>query len=329
MAGLRGNQAWLLAMKQSGKLGAGAAPVPSDTVPNTAFKMPFSGGNIMPTRETDRLAETDASREIGDLYIQSTGVEGSPEFYVRDASIGFWLWAVMGAVAVTGTTNFVHTITPADSLPYIACWRNLSQTLYEEYKDCKVGSLNISAEAGQPLAATAGIQGLRATRLTATPDTASPVPLQNGAVFNYNDATVTLGGSATSLISSFDLTIENNLDPQQTDSSVPYDISEGQREISLGFDMIFENLDEYNKFHYGSASGTAITSTVFQTSCLFSFDLGANNAVSFDIPRLVYEEVNVEPNTNGEAIVASMRAVTKRGGTPSLTAVVKNQVTAY
>jgi hypothetical protein len=327
MAGLRGNQAWLMAMKQSGKLGAGAAPVPAV---GDAFKMPFAGGNIAPTRTTDRLAETDASREIGDLYIQATGVEGSPEFYVRDESIAFWLWTVLGSIATTGTTpNFTHAITPSDSLPYICVWRDLSDVLYEEFKDCKVSSLNISAEAGQPLSATAGIQGLRSTRLTAAPDDLAEVPIQTGAVYNYNDATVTLGGIGTALISSFDLTIENNLDSQQTDNSIPYDITEGQREISLAFDMIFETLDEYNKFHYGGAGGTVITNVPAQTSAIFSFDLGANNQVSFNLPRLIYEEFNVEPNTTGEAIVASVRAVTKRGGTPSLTATVKNQVEAY
>jgi hypothetical protein len=324
MAGLRGNQAWLLAQKQTAK---GTAAIVSAT---NAYKMPFAGGNIGPATETDRLSETDANRDQGNSFITSVGVEGSPEFYVRDASIAFWLWAVLGAVATTGTTpNYTHTITPANTLPYITVWRDLADTLYEQYRDCKVGSLSISAEAGQPLTATAGIQGLQTTRLTTSPDQATPVALQNGAVYNYNDATVTLSGGVTALVSSFELTIENNLQRQQTDNVVPYDVVEGQREISLSFDLIFEDLTEYNKFHFGGAAGTTVASTIYTTDALFSFDLGANNSVAFNLPRIAYEEFPIEPDPGGDPIVASIRAVAQRGGTPNLTSTVKNQVASY
>jgi hypothetical protein len=324
MAGLRGNQAWLLAQKQTVK---GTAAVPALT---SAYKMPFTGGNIAPTRETDRLTETDASRDAGQTYIASSGVEGTPEFYVRDAAAAFWLYAVLGAVATTGAgPNYTHTLTPANTLPYITVWRDLSDTLYEEFRDCKVGSLSVSAEAGAPLTMSAGIQGLQATRLTAAPDTATPVPLQSGTVYNYNDATVTLGGGATALVRSFDLSIENNLSRQQTDNVVPYDVVEGMREVSLGFDLIFETLDEYNKFHYGGAAGTSIASTVYQTDALFTFSLGANNSIAFNLPRIVYEEFDVAPDPGGDPIVVPVRAVAQRGGTPILTATVKNQVVSY
>jgi hypothetical protein len=323
MAGLRGNQAWLLAAKQSVK---GTAVVPS---PTNSFKVPLSGGNIGPVRETDNLSETDSSRDRGVTYVTTSGVEGSPEFYVRDKPAGFWLYTVLGAAAVTGTTNYVHTITPANSLPYITVWRSIADTLWEEFLDCKVSSLTISAEAGQPLTMSAGIQGLQTTRLTATPDTATPVTLESGAVYSYNDAAVTLGGGATALVSSFELTIENNLTRQQTDNVTPYDVVEGQREVSLSFDLIFESLDEYNKFHYGGASGTTVSPNVFTTSAVFTFTKGANNEIAFNLPSIAYTEFPVEPNPGGDPIVASVAAAAQRGGSPVVTATVKNQYAAY
>lgn len=312
-----------MAKKQSGK---GVVADPNIT---GAYKNPFAGGNINPVRETDRLSETDASRDIGVSYVQSSGVEGSPEFYVRDASIGFWLWAALGADAVTGTTNFTHVITPANTLPYLSVWRNIADTLYEQYRDCKVGSLAISAEAGQPLSATVGIQGLQATRLTAAPDATTPVTIESSTVHNFNKAAVTLAGGATALVRSFELTIENNVSRQQTDDVVPYDVVEGAREVSLGFDLIFESLTEYNKFHYGGAAGTTISPDVFVTDAAFTFTLGVNNEVAFNLPRIAYEEFPVEPDAGGDPIVASVRAVAQRGGTPVLTATVKNQVATY
>lgn len=324
MAGIRGNVAWLLAQKQTAK---GTAATIATT---SAYKMPFVGGNIGPARETDNLSETDSSRDRGVTYVTNSGVTGSPEFYVRDASIGFWLWAALGADAATGSMpNFTHAITPANTLPYITAWRNIGDTLYEQYRDCKVGSLSISAEAGAPLTCTAEIMGLQTTRLTTAPDQATPIPVQSGFVYNYNNGTVTLGGGATALISSFELTINNNLESQQTDDVQWYDLFEGTREVDLSFDLIFETLDEYNKFHYGTAAGTTVTPNVFTTSASFVFDNGANNSVGFTLPSIAYTEFPVEPSAGGDAIVSSVAAAAQRGGSPVVTATVKNQVASY
>ena len=339
MAGLSGGQAWLLAQKQTAK-GTLATPVAPVADPGTAggYKMPFSGGNIGPVRETDQLSETDNSRDQGVTYVTTSGVEGSPEFYVRDESIPFWLYSVLGSLATGARTpasgapySYTHTITPAASLPYISVWRNISDTLYESFRDCKVGSLTISAEAGGVLTATAGIQGLLPTRLTSDPS--ASIPLQSGPVYQFSHrptaGVVTLGGGATALVRSFELSIENNLQRQQTDAVTPYDVIEGQREVSLGFDLIFESLDEYNKFHYGGAAGTAISNTIFTTSAVFTFERGAQNQIAFNLPSIAYQEFPVEPSPGGDPIVASVRAVAQRGGSPVVTATVKNQNGAY
>lgn len=313
-----------MAQRQSG--GKGVLPTLTAT---SAYKMPLSGGNVGPVRETDQLSETDANRDRGVTYVQSTGVEGSPEFYVRDASAAFWLYMALGADAATGTTNYTHVITPANSLPYLTVWRDIGDTLYEQYRDCKVGSLTISAEAGSPLSMTAGINGLQPVRLTAAPDVSTPVTLQAGPVYNFNDATVTLAGGATALVRSFELTIENNLTRQQTDDVFAYDVVEGAREVSLTFDLIFETLDEYNKFHYGSNVGTTVVPTVWTTTALFSFVKGANNQIDFNLPSIAYTEFPVEANAAGDPVVASVAAAAQRGGSPVLTATVKNQIASY
>lgn len=323
MAGLRGKTAWIMAAKQTAK---GTAATVATT---TTHKNPLTGGGIAPVREFDQITETDSNRDRGVSFVTSSGVEGSPEFAVRDASMGFWLFAVLGADAVTGTTNFSHTITPANTLPYITVWRNISNTLYEQYRDCKVSSLTISADAGQPLLATAAIQGLQASRLAADPSASPAIALASQYVYNYNDATVTLSGGVTALVSSFELTIENNVTRQQTDDVVPYDVVEGERQVSLSFDLIFEDLTEYNKFHYGGAAGTTISSQIYTTSADFQFDNGANNQVKFTLPSIAYEEFPVDAVPDGGPINVSVRAVAQRGASPVLAAVVKNQISSY
>lgn len=323
MAGLPGKSAWLGVAKQSAKGTVNAVPT---------FRNPFSGGNIAPVRETDRLTETDSARDQGAAYVTTSGVEGTPEIYVRDASIGLYLLAGFGTDTITGTTNFTHTFTPSNStLPFLTFFKNVGGPagLFERYQDCQVTSLTFSAAAGSPLTCAVGVQGVIPTRLTSDP--AGATVLESAQVINFNNAAVTLGGAATSLIRSFDFTIENNITRQQTDDVVPYDLSAGQREISLGFDMLFENLDEYNKFHYGGISGTVESPTIFTSSAVFTFTLGANNELSFSLPSIAYEEFPVEPSPSGDPITVSVRAVAQKAtGVPNLvTAVLKNQTATY
>jgi len=325
MAGLRGNEAWLMFARQTAK--GTAATIAADTT----FRVPFSGGNISPVRETDIFAETDASRDQGVPFVVTSGVEGSPEVGVRDNNVGALLYAVLGADAVSGTTpNFTHTITPSNTLPYFTFWKGLSSTLWESYRDCQVGSMTLSAEAGGVLTASLGIQGLVPTRLTADPSVGPPViPMDTGALYTFNQVAVTLGGGATSLIRSFELTIENNVSRQQTDDIVPYDVVPGTREVTLSFDMIFETLDEYNKFHYGGAAGTTAANTIYTTSATFTFTHGTNNEIAFNLPNIAYTELSPEPDPGGDPIVVSVAATAVRGGSPVVTATVKNQVAAY
>lgn len=325
MAGLRGNTAWLMYQKQTAK------GTPAVVSAANAYKVPFSGGSIAPVRTIDQLAETDASRDQGVSFARTGGVEGTPECYVRDASIGALLFYALGADAVTGTMpNFVHTLTPANSIPYVTFWRDIADTLFEQYQDCFVSSLVIRAGAGDPLSAAVSVNGLQATRLTADPSIAPAIPLANQYVYNYNDATVTLAGGATATVSSFELTIDNNVTRQQTDDFIPYDVVAGQRQVSLTFDLIFETLTEYNKFHYATGTGTTVGRSIYTTSADFQFDNGANNQVKFTLPSIAYTDFPVEPNTGGDPITSTVAAVAQRPSAGSIiTATVKNQVATY
>ena len=324
MAGLRGNEAWLMFAKQSAK---GSLATPAVL---TTHRTALSGGNIAPVFESDIFAETDASRDQGSPYKTTSGVEGSPEVGVRDKNIGLVLLGVLGADAVTGTgPDYTHVITPSNTLPYMSFWKGLSSTLYESYRDCQIGSVTLSAEAGGVLTAAMGVQGLVPTRLTSDPSVTPAIPMDSGALYKYSEVAVTLGGGATSLISSFELTIENNVTRQQTDDIVPYDVVPGVREVTLSFDMIFETLDEYNKFHYGGAAGTSPVNTIHTTSATFTFTKGANNEIAFNLPSIAYTELSPEPDPGGDPIVVSVAATAVRSGSPVVTATVKNQVASY
>ena len=328
MAGLRGNTGWVMAQRQTaaGTLATVAAP----GVAAGAVKYALVGGGVAPVRNIAQLAETDANRDQGISYVASTEVQGSPQVYARDDGIGQLLQAVLGADAVTGTTpNYTHVITPSNTIPYVSLWRDVADTLWESFLDCKVSSLVIAATPGSPLTATATILGRQPTRLVADPSTSPAIPLDSGYVYNYNDATVTLSSGVTALVSQFSLTLDNTVVSQQTDNVIPIDVTEGLRKVSLSFDLIFSTLAEYNSFNYGGTSGTAVSNAIYTTSADFTFSHGANNSIEFALPSIAYQTFPIDANAAGSPIVASVTAVGQRSGSPIVTATVKNQIQVY
>jgi len=316
MGGLRGNDALFAFEKQTGK------GTPKTTATNWDVT-PFSGGSIGPVRAIENLSETDSSRDQGVAYVQNYSVEGTPEIYVRDENLHHVLESVLGTLSTTGTTNYTHTITPSSTLSYYTMYREIGDTLWERFEDCKVSEVTISAEAGQPLTASLNVMGRNAVRLTAQPGSL-PAPADD-AVYNYNEAAVTLASGSTALVGSFECTISNNVSMQQTDDAKPYDVVEGLREVSLGFTLIFESLAEYNRFNYGGTSGTAQSSTLATTDAEFVFTKGANNEITFTFPEIAYQEFPVEPDPGGDPITVDVRAVAQRNASGVISCEVKNQ----
>ena len=321
------------------------------TAPTAALaKVPFTGGGLQVTRETGNLQETDSSRDQGLTYLVRSGVEGGVEAYVRDSYAHQLLASALGTDTVSGTTNITHTITPSSGLPYYTFWRAQGDVLFESFTDCMVSDLTIKGEAGSPLTAAATIMGITPTRSAAETAATSSLYPTTDAVYNFNDlsasgASISLGGtastttglvsggSATHLIRSFEVQISNSLAMQQTDSTVPYDIVAAQRTVNLSFDIVLEDLTQYNSFFYGSAAGTTVGTSIYTTPMVLTLSKGTNNSIAMHFPSVAYEAFPVQPNPNGDPIVVSVRAQAQRfysttGAALIMTAVVKNQQTA-
>lgn len=323
MAGLRGNQAYWVAAAQSE--GKGKEPKKwQDTYL-------FTDGNIQPTTQTDQLSETDSSRNAGDLFITQTGSEGSPAAYVRTASIHHLLYYALGAQTDEGKAEegFTHKLASAAALPYVTFGKGQGGTLYEQFNDCKVDELTLSWSTGQPGTVALSIMGRGAVRKTEEWKTElAPPATSTAAPVSFNGATVKIGGSETRLVSSFELTISNNLTVQQTDDSIPFDIVEGPLAVTLGFDYIVEDLKEYNKFNYGGEAGTTQSASIYTTENL-TFEFAgptAKDSMSLIIPKTAYTEFPIEPDAGGAPVTAAVRGAAQRHASGFLQATVKNTV---
>lgn len=319
MAGIRGNQAFWV---------AGAQEEKGKAAKKWQDKYLFTDGNISPTRQTDQLSETDSNRNAGDFFVTQTGSEGAPAAYVRAGSIHHLLHYALGTKTDEGAAGeFKHKLASAAALPYVTLGKGQGAVLWETFNDCKLDELTLAWSTGQPGTVAASFMGRSAVRGTeefkgelAPPTTDSDAPL------SFNAATVKIGGVETRLVSSFELTISNNLTVQQTDDSVPFDVVEGPLAVTLGFDFIVEDLKEYNKFHYGGEAGTTQSASIFTTENLtFEFaGKDAKNSLKLVVPKTAYTEFPVEPDAGGAPVTAAVKGAAQRHSEGFLQATVAN-----
>lgn len=318
MAGLSGSQAYFGVGKNTGNA-KGAHP----TTP--AFRNPFTGGSAGPERVIDRLQETDTNRDPGSAYLVRGGVAGSPEFYVRPVSFPAYAAAAFGKIVTTGAGPYTHTIdTSVGTLPYVGFFKMLGATIYERYEDCMVSSLTVRAEAGQPLVAALTFQGLSVTRSAS--EWTTPGALDVAEPWFFHEATVAIGGTTVAEVRSFELTLENNVSQQQTDSISLYDVVPGRRELTCSFDMIFDSTNAFNAYkthHYGSTSGTTQPGTLSTQSLSFTFTKGTET-IQFFINKAAYEEFPADPDAGGDPVVSSIRAAGVRPASGAFASVTVN-----
>lgn len=323
MAGYAGNNAWLAHGKQT------TAGTPAATL---RAKQPLTGGTVAPERVVERLQETDASRLVGSAYLSRGGAAGTPSFYCRANPLPDLLEGVLGtatydAVGTGSPLVYTHVFTPGTTLPRFTFVRMIGNALFEIFPDSFINSLTIRGEAGQPLTVEANIVGLSSTISVAEPASTTALVIESGVPLFFHEGTISLSGvtgTPMSKIRSVEFTVENNFTQQQTDDVALLDAVPGTQNFSVGFELIFDSLTEYQAFHYGA--GTTQRGDLYTTTATFQFDKTAPvRQLKLDFTNLAYEEFPVEPDAGGAPIVVAVRGALNRPASgSSVTATVKN-----
>lgn len=293
MAGVAGNLYTLAFGKQSAK---GVAAADGAGV----YKLKLTGGSVGPNRNLLTLQETDATRQQGSTVVVGAQIQGSPEWYVRPADFGLFAYAALGANEDGGTgAAKTHTATPANTPPYLTCWKNVGGGLIvDKYTDLRIGSMEISGGAGQAVSCRADFMGLGAT--FGASDSAAAVV--SDAPFTYPEVCVALGGSVPATVEQFTVTINNNADFIQADCNLgPYDVVLGRLEVSGSFTYLLESDSDYRKFHTGSAGGSAFSTTLFSEALEITMASGSSS-ISLQMAGIAFTAYPVEPDVSGKPI---------------------------
>lgn len=298
--GWSGNVATWGFAKQSAK-GVAAA--------NPAIKTKFTGGNVKPSREMARLVETAGTRDWGPSYTSRAGVVGNPACYARPDDMASLAFYALGANVDAGAGPFTHTANPIDTdIPYITVFKMAAATtgvaaILEKFTDCKINSMTVRGQSGQPLECELDIIGITPTFLASN----DGIAITTQSPFIYDQFTVTKAGGAVNTVDAFEFTITNGLKPMQGNGAIlPYDVFPGERQVSGFITILYENTDNYRSFHYGGVAGTTVSRNVFAESLVLTATQSASLKWAATFASCRYNDVPVEPDAGGDPIMSQM-----------------------
>ena len=314
---------------QSAKGAAAAAP---------QYWLNMTGGGMRPTPETETRSETGLGRDPGDTYIRVLSAAGDPSFLLRPVTAPLLYYCVLGSKAVTGAADpYTHTITASNDQPWVTVWKELGDSIYEKFSDCKFTQGNLEFTAGGDLALSTSIMGLGFTRLSSGDGaTAAAAGVHDQAVpFRVPGAVYTIGGSADNSLMSGNFNIEAGQVGRQTNAMTYSYLEPSQRTITFGYEGVYTSVSRYAEVYYGAAAGTTPTETVFEATLSFQFGPFAatsagTKAIKLDLQRALFTGATAEADPGGDPLNLSVSGAAGRPASGSIaTVTVKNAVASY
>lgn len=304
---VQGNTRLMYATIQSAK-GVAAAD------PTHVFRLNGDAA-LNPNRELIQLPETDGSSQRPDNTVVGASPGGGWAGWLRASEFAFLARAIQGANADSGTNpNFTHAATPASTMPYLTLWDVIPGKQCTKYTDARLSQLTASGEALQGIQYSCQAVALSAL-LNQTEPTVPTAPATDIA-YSYPLVLVTVGGAAPLTHDSFSITINRNVILLRGDNGLAaYDSFPGLYVVEGSFRKIYENDDDYAKFHGGSAAATALTTTVFTETLDLLVAENANRSVRWVSSGIEYTEVTVPVNVDGSPILQTLSFSTKRQAT--------------
>lgn len=321
MAGISSRIGNIAIQTQSGKGVAGTG-----TPPSAKYRL-AAQPSLAPVKEVGRLVWTDSGRDPGPAFTSRLAVAGDFQVYAHPAGLALLFKIALGANADSGAGPFTHTITPANDVFYVTIWRMVGNVVFEKFVDCKVNTLRLEGEAGQPLKVTLSVEGITATfepsEVTGTALADMPYLYPEGSAALKVD-------TVARPLSRISLEIGNGISSYQADDYKPADVDPGAREITLSYGTRFTGataFPDYRTFYYGSAGGTVQSPLLGTHAIDFTWTRDANTTLQILIPQYTYAALPVNADPGGDPIEIEVTGtVEKSAGAAIMTAIVKDAV---
>jgi len=318
----------------------GAYLSPGAVAPNQGVFVYFRSGALGGNRELlIPDPEIGGARDIPDAQLGPISYSGEIDMYCRMESLAFFLRAALGTNAVSGTaaTGFTHTLTPADTIPWISVEEKIANGFETfKYTDAKVNTFHMEADANGYLMATAGMIALKQEVTTATAigtqrRDSSPLIVGSNVCVRWNGVDLPA--------KSFSLDINNNLedDDYRLCSLTLGDAVEKRREITMGVTIRPNDATLWKTAMWGGPTAVAPLGQSYKDDVVISITsyedvpgatAGIKYASTITIPYAIIAPFSIDPS--GDDVLEhdiEIRAVKPVTATPIITATVLNSYT--
>lgn len=195
---------------------------------------------------------------------------------------GRLLGYAIGTTATTGSTDYKHTFTEADSLSSFTfeLGHNATSDVVKKYSGCKINNYNLSLNVDGELTFKTDIIAQNVVSST----TASASVTDDLAVFPAYMASISTGAdgaeSALGGIVSLDINIRNTLNPVgKIGSRLIQALQANNREYEINFTKEFPDDTEYNRFLEGGIGVSALTGWETGTPTIPSVIVNITNGI--------------------------------------------------
>jgi hypothetical protein len=295
------------------------------TTPTKAFRVSDFTPN--PTRAQITLAETDATtQQPADVVV---GYQPGFTFkcYLRPSNAALLFKSLLGTNADSGTTpNYTHTQSAALTTPYLTVHEVEPSVWANQYVDCRVTQIQLDMQSGGAIEATVTVEALSfngGATAPVSPAAGSDLP------YVYPELVVTRGGVADGTNSQVTLTIARNGARAQGDNGFSsLDYVNGLFSIA-GQITRYADTDAYRRrVDTGSATGTALTTTIYSETLEIKATRDANTSVDISIAAVSYptDVAAVDTAGNPLAEVLGFRSLPQSTLAGNVTVVIKDQL---
>lgn len=216
----------------------GAYLNPGAVAPNDGVFLYLRSGGLGGNRELMIPdPEIGGNRDLPDANLGAISYSGELDFYARMESLATLLRGALGASSTAGAlaTGYTHTITPADTLPWLSIQEKIGNG-YEafRYTDAKVNTLHLEADANGYLMGSAGLIAL--TQALEGSPTASGSQRRDTSALLVGSSVVVRWNGVALPAKSFSLDINNNIEDDDFRLGSFYlgDLVEKRREVTMG-----------------------------------------------------------------------------------------------
>ena len=310
---------------------------PGAVAPNQGVFLFFRSGALGGNRELlIPDPEIGGSRDIPDAQLGPISYSGEIDMYARMESLASLMRGALGTSATTGTalTGYTHTITPADTIPWISAEERIANG-YEvfKYTDAKVNTLHMEADSNGYLMATVGMIALKQELTTAT---AIGVQRRDSSPLLVGSNICVRWGGVDLPAKSFSIDMNNNLedDDYRLCSLTLGDAVEKRREITMGVTIRPNDALLWKTAMWGGPAAVAPLGQSYKDDVeieIQSYEdipgatVGIKYNTTLTIPQAIIAPFSLDPS--GDDVLEhdiEIRAVRPNLGTPIITAEVKN-----